>query len=166
MNKTTILCITLVSFLLFGCSTTKDVMLAKATPTHQVRTVAQAPQDDNSSDMNTNLQSALSNEGLTVKAPLPAGTRKSAEVDAIVSYSDVWRWDLTMYLKSVSIRLFDSQSGDLLVSGTWSDSALHGFRDSKEVVQNLVSEMFEKLRNATPKDTNLVVQDIRARASK
>lgn len=166
MNKATTFCIALASLLLFGCATTKDVMLAKASPAHQVRTVAQTPQDDNSSDMNTNLLSALSKEGLTVKAPLPAGTRKSAEVDAIVSYSDVWRWDLVMYLKSVSIRLFDAQSGDLLVSGNWSDSTLHGFRDSKEVVQNLVSEMFDKLRNATPKDTNLAVQEIRPSASK
>lgn len=154
MNKTAILCIALVSFLLFGCATKKDVMLAKATPTHQVRTISQAPQDGNSSDMNTNLQSALSKEGLTIKTLLPAGTRKSAEADAIVSYSDVWRWDLVMYLKSVSIQLFDAQSGDLLISGNWSDSALHGFHDSKEVVQNLVSEMFDKLRNATPKETN------------
>ncbi|MGZ8983468.1 MAG: hypothetical protein ACXW11_05885 [Methylotenera sp.] len=166
MNKSTILCITLASFLLFGCATTKDVMLAKGTPTHQVRSVAQAQQEDNSSDMNKNLQSALFNEGLTVKAPLPAGTRKSAEVDAVVSYSDVWRWDVVMYLQSVSIRLFDAQSGDLLVSGNWNDSALHGFHDSKEVVKNLMSEMLEKLRNATPKDTNLVVQDISASASK
>ncbi|TCV88093.1 hypothetical protein [Sulfurirhabdus autotrophica] len=154
MNKTTILSTALVSFLLFGCATTKDVMLAKATPTHPVKIVAQALQEGNSSDMNTNLQSALSKEGLTIKAPLPADARKSTEVDAIVSYSDVWRWDLVMYLKSVSIRLFDAQSGDLLVAGNWSDSALHGFRDSKEVVQNLVSEMFDKLRNATPKETN------------
>lgn len=129
-------------------------MLAKATPTHQVKSVAQALQEDNSSDMNTNLQTALSKEGLTIKTPLPTGTRKSSDVDAIVSYSDVWRWDLVMYLKSVSIQLFDAQSGDLLVSGNWNNSAFHGFQDSKVVVQNLVSEMFDKLRTATPKDTN------------
>ena len=154
MNKAIIFCIAIASFTLFGCATKEDVMLAKATPTHQVKSVAQALQEDNSSDMNTNLQTALSKEGLTIKTPLPTGTRKSSDVDAIVSYSDVWRWDLVMYLKSVSIQLFDAQSGDLLVSGNWNNSAFHGFQDSKVVVQNLVSDMFDKLRSATPKDTN------------
>jgi hypothetical protein len=154
MKISTTLGILLASVSLFGCATSKDVLLAKATPTHQVRTVAQAIQEDNSSDMNTNLQSALTKEGIVLKAPLPAGTRKATDVDAIVSYSDVWRWDLVMYLKSVSIQLFDAQSGDLLVTGSWNDSTLHGFRDSKEIVQNLVDEMFDKLRSATPKNAN------------
>lgn len=132
-----------------GCSTTQRVVLAKADSTKVVQTVAQVRAADNSADMDANLQSALQKESLSIKATLPAGTRKSSEVDALVSYTDVWRWDLVMYLKSLSISMYDAETGDLLVTGQWSDSALHAFRDSKLVMQNLLDEMFGKLRSAT-----------------
>lgn len=133
-----------------GCSTTQNIVLSKPHPTKTVVTVAQVPQADNSADMNTNLQSALQKESLTMKASLPAGTRTSPEVDALVSYTDVWRWDLAMYLKDLTVNLYAAGTGDLLLTGQWSDSALHAFRDSKVVMQGLVSEMMSKLRAATP----------------
>jgi len=135
--------------LLAGCSTTQEIVLAKATPTKNVTTVAQVPDADNSPQMNGNLEAALQKEGLSLKAPLPAGTRKSNEVDAIVSYVDVWRWDLVMYLKGLTVRLYDAETGDLLVTGQWSDSQLHAFRDAKVAMQDVVSGMLEKLRAAT-----------------
>jgi len=135
--------------LLVGCSTTQEVVLAKANPTKRVQTIAQIPDADNSPQMNANLEAALQKEGLSLKAPLPAGTRKSNEVDAIVSYVDVWRWDLVMYLKGLTVRLYDAETGDLLITGQWNDSTLHAFRDAKGVMQGVVSDMMAKLRAAT-----------------
>lgn len=138
------------TFALFaGCSTTQEIVLAKASPSKKVVTVAQIPEDGNSTQMNANLEAALLKEGVTLKAPLPAGTRKSPAADAIISYVDVWRWDLAMYLKSLNIRMYDAESGDLLVTGQWNDSPLHGFRDAKLTVETVVSDMFKKLRAAT-----------------
>ena len=134
---------------LSGCSTTQETVLAKANPGKKVATIAQVPEADNSAQMNSNLEAALQKEGLSLKAPLAAGTRKSPDVDAIISYVDVWRWDLVMYLKSFTVRLYDAESGDLLVTGQWSDSQLHAFRDAKLAMQSVVSEMFAKLRAAT-----------------
>lgn len=54
-----------------------------------------------------------------------------------------------MYLRALSVRLYDAQSGDLLVTGEWHDSAMHGFRDAKVVMQGLVSSMLATLRAAT-----------------
>ena len=88
-------------------------------------------------------------EGVSIKAPLPAGTRTTTDVDAIISYGDSWRWDLVMYLRLLSLQMYDAKTGDLLVAGEWKDSALHGFRDAKTVMQGLVSEMLSKLRSAT-----------------
>jgi len=34
-----------------------------------------------------------------------------------------------MYLKALSIHLYDARSGDLLAIGEWKDSTLHGFRE-------------------------------------
>lgn len=134
---------------LTGCSTTQEVVLAKAAPRKSVKTVAQVPEEDNSPEMNSNLEFALQKEGLSLKAPLPSGTRKSGDVDAIVSYVDVWRWDLAMYLKALSVRLYDAETGDLLVTGQWNDSPLHAFRDAKLVMQTVVTDMMAKLRAAT-----------------
>ncbi|OOG89751.1 hypothetical protein B0E41_00025 [Hydrogenophaga sp. A37] len=132
-----------------GCSTTQEIFLAKGEYKKKISTVVQVLEADNSPEMNKNLESALIKEGFSIKVPLPTGTRRSAEADAVVSYADVWRWDLAMYLRSLTVRLYDAETGDLLASGDWKDSPLHGFRDSKLVVEGVVSEMFEKVRAAT-----------------
>lgn len=132
---------------LTGCATRQDTMLGKANPP-KIASVAIVPSAGNSPQMNANLEAALVQQGLQVKAPPAGGARGSSEVDATVSYVDVWRWDVAMYLKSISIRLFDAKSGDLLASGEWNDSALHGFRDARSVVSELVADMMAKLRAA------------------
>ena len=137
------------SYLLVGCSTTQEVTLAKLAPSKKIVSVAQVADADNSTQMNGNLEAALQKEGLSLKAPLPLGTKKSADVDALVSYVDYWRWDLAMYMKNLTVNLYDAETGDLLVSGRWNDSTLHGFRDAKVIMQGLVSEMLAKLRAAT-----------------
>lgn len=131
-----------------GCATHQDVLLAKAAPP-PVTTIAQVPADGNSAEMDGFVRTALVQNGFNVRAPLPAGTRKSDEVDAIVSYVDVWRWDIVMYLQSVAIKMFDARSGDLLVTGDWKNSAFHGYQDEGRIVQELIAEMTGKLRAAT-----------------
>ena len=134
---------------LSACATHQDVLLAKPVPPSIV-SVAQVPSDGNSEAMDGALRNALVQNGFTLRAPLPAGTRQSSEVDAIVSYVDVWRWDIVMYLQSVAVKIFDARNGDLLVTGDWKNSAFHGFQDEKRVVSELVAEMTAKLRAAAP----------------
>lgn len=135
--------------ILVGCSTTQEILLAKSKPTKIIQTVARSPGDSDAPDMNKNIDDAFAAQGLTVKPVLPPNTRKSPDVDAVVNYSDQWRWDIAMYLRALSISIFDAESGDLLVSGQWHDSALHGFKDSREVSHNLVADMLAKLKAAT-----------------
>jgi hypothetical protein len=133
-----------------GCSTSQQVTIAKADFNRTLKTVAQVPDADNSAQMNGYLESALQKEGLALKAPLPAGTRKADDVDALVSYVDVWRWDLAMYMQSLTVRVHDASNGDLLATGRWHDSPLHGFRNAKAVMEGLVAEVFAKLRGTAP----------------
>lgn len=134
--------------LLAACSTTQTVTLAKTNIASPVKSVAQVPGEDNSPQMDANLNTALQAEGVQIKAPLPVGTRKSDDADAIITYVDVWRWDIAMYLKKLSVKLYDAKTGDLLVMGDWEDSHFHGFRDAKAVMQSVVSEMMAKVRDA------------------
>jgi len=145
--KTALLCSVLLAGMT-GCASTEQVTLGKQSiPTH-LTSVAQVTQDNDSADMDKNLHSAISAAGLEQKASLPAGTMKAANVDGLISYSDKWRWDLVMYLNSVTINLFDAKTGDLLVTGAWNNSVLHSFPDSKKVVDNLLQEMMAKVRAA------------------
>jgi hypothetical protein len=132
--------------LMTGCATSQNVTLAQGSSAKPITTAALVPQDGNSAVMDTNLQAALMAQGVTPKTALPASTRKSAEVDAIVTYADVWRWDLVMYLKSITINVTDAASGNLLAMGRWDNSAFHGFQDAKHVTSDLVAEMFMKLK--------------------
>ncbi len=137
--------------ILSGCSTTQEILLAKNNPTKMVQTIARSPGDSDAADMNKNVDDAFAAQGIEVKSVLPPETRKSPDVDAIYVYSDQWRWDLVMYLRALSINIFDAESGDLLITGKWHDSTLHGFRDAREVSHNLVADMIAKLRAATNK---------------
>ena len=135
---------------LAGCSTSQSVTLVKGTPP-PVAVVSQVADAGNSPEMDAFLKEALQAQSLEVRGTvLPAGTTRAEGVDALVSYVDVWRWDLAMYLASVSVKMHDARSGDLLVMGEWKDSPLHGFRDAKVVLAGLVQEMLAKLRGAAP----------------
>ena len=134
-----------------GCSTTQDIVLVKASGAKNVTTAVRMPEDGNSPEMTAHLDSALAKEGVAVRGQVIAGTQKSKDVDAVVSYVDVWRWDIIMYLQKLSVRIYDAESGDLLITGNWSDSPLHGFRDAKLVVEGLVKDMLVKLRTAAKK---------------
>ncbi len=148
MKLTTFIASTLMLLASVGCSTTQQVTLTKAAPAAPIATVAQVWAEGNSAQMDTNLDAALVKAGLTVKPRLPAGTTTAPGIDALVSYVDVWRWDVVMYMKDLNVKVHDARTGDLLAIGTWSDSALHGYRDAKLVMEGLVAEVFGKLRGA------------------
>lgn len=136
------------SLVVAGCSTTQEVTLAKATYDKPIQSIAQVLDEGNSSQMNDNLMASLQKQGVTIKATLPQGTTKSPDADALISYVDVWRWDIVMYLKTLTVKINDAATGDLLAIGRWSDSPLHGFRDAKAVMDELVTEVLSKVRGS------------------
>jgi hypothetical protein len=149
--KFVFLCLTFLT--LAGCSTNQDVTLIKGSMEKPIRTIAQVLDEGNSTEMNQNLVLSLHKQGLTVNPSQPKATRKSTSADALISYIDVWRWDIVMYLQSISIKVYDARSGDLIAIGEWKDSKLHGFRDSRKVVESLVQEIFSKIRSITSNST-------------
>ena len=130
-----------------GCATSQNVSLAQVSGTNSLATVALVPSAGNSPDMDSAIKSAFMGQGLTPKAALPAGTRKSNDVDVIVDYVDQWRWDLVMYLRWVTINMYDAETGNLLANARWDNSAFHGFQDYKVVVKGLVDDMVAKVKS-------------------
>jgi hypothetical protein len=89
---------------------------------------------------------------LTLRSKLPAGTTTAKDIDALVSYVDIWRWDVVMYMKNLTIRVNDAATGDLIAMAEWTESHFHQFRgDSgvKAVVEKLVADLMEKIRTPT-----------------
>jgi hypothetical protein len=132
--------------LMTGCATSQNVTLAQLTTAKPIASAALVPQEGNAPDMDTNIRSALMAQGVTPQAALPAGTRKNADVDALVSYTAVWHWDLVMYLRTLTINISDAATGNLLAMARWDNSAFHGFQDAKQVTSDLVADMFGKLK--------------------
>jgi hypothetical protein len=126
--------------------------MAKVFPTTQITSVAHVAADGNSPEMDRHLEFAVKKEGLTLRAKLPPGTTTAKDVDALVSYIDVWRWDVVMYLKNLTIKINDASSGDLIASAEWTESHFHKFRGeagTREVVENLLADLMTKVRSST-----------------
>lgn len=162
---------TAVIYLISGCSTMQEVTLEQNSVTRSIKSVSQVAAEGNSADMDANLKAAVAKEGLTFGPKLEEGTKTSKDSDALVSYEDVWRWDMAMYLKKLTVRLYDAESGDLIAVGRWSNSFiddearyvigdlitvgrwlnsfLHGYSDSKAVTEGLFGEMMAKVRSIT-----------------
>ena len=52
-------------------------------------------------------------------------------------------------MQKLNVRLHDAETGDLLAMAQWSDSPLHGSRNAKVVMEEVVAEMLKKVRAAT-----------------
>ncbi len=138
------------SMFLVGCATTQQVIVGQMMPKQQkIATAAMVPQSGNSADMSSQIGDQLKTYGITIKPELPVGTQQSGAVDMIVTYSDSWRWDILMYLNTLTVNFYDASSGNLLVTGRWDNSQPHGFNSSKNVVIQLLDEMYGKLVSAT-----------------
>jgi hypothetical protein len=136
--------------ILSGCATSQKVTLGQMGQHKKLSTAALVTEEGNSKDMDSELRQQLLSYGIESKQPLPTGTRQSKDIDVIVEYSDVWRWDIVMYLKSLTINLFDAQTGNLIVTGNWENSALHKFRNSREVIKDLLDDMIAKATTEAP----------------
>lgn len=137
---------------LSGCATSHNVTVGQLGEHKKITTAALVSGDGNSADMDSEIKQQLLAYGVTSTPNLPAGTRQTSNVDVIVSYDDVWRWDLVMYLQSLTVNLFDGQTGNLLATGNWKNSLAHGFHNSRDVIKELLDDMFAKLPVENPKN--------------
>jgi hypothetical protein len=140
------------TIVLSGCATTRDVIPHGSIPAGTYRTAALVPQEGNSPEVDGYIMDALAGHGIAMLMPKSPGTTKAEDVDLLVSYLDVWRWDLTTYLKSLRIDLFDARTGTLLVSGNWKNSFAHGLQRGKDEAKELLDDMIPRIRGGAKKN--------------
>lgn len=128
-----------------ACATTTEIDVvprSSQTPVHSVYLVVH---EGSSSDVDADIRRALLHRGL-LETEGTDDTIQNKNVDLVVKYGDQWRWDLTMYLKSIDIELFDGKTGALIAESSWKNSALHGFPNAEDVVDDLVNQTFDKMK--------------------
>jgi hypothetical protein len=140
--------VVIAAMVLSGCATSRNVIPYGSIPAGTYRTAALVPQEGNSPEVDGYVKDALARHGIAVMLSKSPGTMKAEDVDLLVSYQDVWRWDLVMYLLSLRIDLFDARAGTLLVSGSWKNSPMHGFQRGEDEAKDLLDDMISRIRGA------------------
>ncbi len=132
-----------------GCATSMDVVPSGDLTGGAYRTAALVQTESSNDEMDGYVRDALVLHGISVKSAKPAGTKKADDVDLLVSYFNEWRWDLKTYLLTLRIDLFDGPTGALLTTGTWKNSAFHGFQRGADETKALLGDMIPKIRSGS-----------------
>ena len=135
------LLLALVALLSVGCATSSNVVVNPGS-TQKVHSAYVVLHEGKSSDMDAHIQRELMAHGIQVKA---GPEMQNPAADIVVRYSDNWRWDVTMYLRSLDIQVYDAATGTLVASGSWKNSAMHGYHGADGVVKDVVDQIFLKL---------------------
>ncbi len=144
MNK--IILFTLAPLFLIGCATSQKTTFSETAIKVPVQSAYLVNKGGRSSDMDQHLQKGLQAQGLVVRTG--PDVVKSNDADIIVKYSDSWRWDVAMYIKELHINVSEAKTGNILATGNWENSALHGFPNAEEVVNGVLKEIFQKIKVA------------------
>jgi hypothetical protein len=119
-----------------GCANHATASLSPGTDLSLLKTmyVKKIPADKQTNEL---IATKLRSKGVTVttgEGPAPG------DVDALVTYFDKWRWDMTMYMLELTINIDDPKTGAHLATG----NSLHASLTRKsppemadEVVENI-----------------------------
>lgn len=135
--------------LITGCATAIDVVPSGNLPGGSYRTAALVQNESTNDEMDGYIRDALALHDVQVRPAKSAGTTKADDVDLLVSYFNEWRWDLKTYLLTLRIDLFDGPTGALLATGTWKNSAFHGFQRGADETKALLGDMIPKIRTGS-----------------
>lgn len=137
----------LLPVLLCACGVTREVIVGTGQIAVRHNTAALAAADGNSPAMDSIVIAELRLRGFKDVRLAPPGTRTLEASDLVVEYIDVWRWDLVMYLESISVRLYDPTTGNLVAVAKWAqkDQMFHSYPKPEEVVREVFTDLFAKV---------------------
>jgi hypothetical protein len=127
-----------------GCATSSGVLVNPSAQKMEYRSAYVVTHGDKSSDMDALIQKELLRDGMSVSAG-PEGSQP-ADTQIIVRYIDDWKWDMAMYLRSLDFMFVDPASKTVLATGSWKNSAFHGFYSADKVVAQVVDDTLKNLR--------------------
>ena len=99
--------------------------------------VAKQPKDDNG--INVLIAEKLRSRGYSVTT----GSEKPSALDAVVTYIDRWRWDITMYMLELTITIRDPGNDYPLATGKSYHTSLTRMSPS-EMVDEVLNNIFKE----------------------
>jgi hypothetical protein len=137
----------LLAFVAGACSTVRTPEIMDASRFRGIRTAYVVKDERSKKGIEVALQTALAKRG--IRARYGRLEYKPTDADIYLTFVDHWRWDVTMYLKSLDVSIYNNRTDELIGSGSFRNSFLHSFPDPVEKVQEVVDSIFEaaKTRN-------------------
>ena len=126
-------------FLLTGCINSAQRTIAPIADLSNIHTihVKQFPADSRRLDKIIASQLNLMGYQASIGEQVPEN------VDAIITYRDKWRWDMTMYMLSISIKIREPETGFPLATGNSLHTSISRKTPSamiNEVLTNMLSQ--------------------------
>jgi hypothetical protein len=126
-----------------GCATSSGVLVNPSVTKANYQSAFVVVHGGSGIDMDALMQKELLRHGLSVTAGAEAGGPGDAQL--LVRYADDWKWDLKMYLWSLDVMVFDPKTKVLLATGSWKNSAMHGFYSEGKVVAQVIDQTLNKI---------------------
>lgn len=127
-----------------GCANRATGSVNPTTDLSALKTMYVRPYPSDNSGVNLEIADKLRSKGVTVAtgSVMPAG-----HFDAIVTYVDKWRWDITMYLLELTVTLRDPKTKMPLAEGNSYHTSLTRMSQT-EMVNEVVNNIYGSVSGA------------------
>ena len=125
-----------------GCANRATGSVNPTTDLSALKTMYVRPYPSDNSGVNLEIADKLRSKGVTVAtgSVMPAG-----HFDAIVTYVDKWRWDITMYLLELTVTLRDPKTEAPLAEGNSFHTSLTRMSQT-EMVNEVVNNIYGSVK--------------------
>ena len=127
-----------------GCGGRTSVTSAKNDSGNQYKTAYIVRNDQSTRNIDMMIARTLMKRG--IETSIGPRDQQPMNIDFVVTYSDRWKWDITMYLLSLNIEFTDPSTRKILAMADYKNSKLHGFPNPENTVQNLIQKMLGNVR--------------------
>lgn len=143
MNKNAwaFIALPLLALLSFGCSTVEKGKRYNNADLDSLKTAFLVMESKANWDIGMNIREALAERG--VQVTIGNLHDKPKDVAFYVNYTDVRKWDMTMYLHSLDIQFLDGATDELLASGSFRNSLFHTYPNEREKTFAVIQSMYE-----------------------
>ena len=131
----------LLALMSFGCSTVEKGKRYDDAQLDSLKTAFVVMTAKGNWDIGMNIREALAERG--VQVTIGNLHDKPKEVAFYVTYTDIRKWDVSMYLHSLDIQFLDGATDKLLASGSFRNSFFHSFPNEREKTFAVVESMYE-----------------------
>ncbi len=89
------------------------------------------------------LEQLIAEELISMGYQATSGESQPEDVDAVITYRDKWRWDVTMYMLSISIKLREPETGFPLAEGNSLHTSLTR-KSPRELIREVLTNIFSQ----------------------